>query len=57
MVLNPTNVGNNFFSEAQTSAMLVAKLKTYNHHISTLKIKPGIMIIALASHAKASTIL
>jgi len=56
-VLNPTNVGNNFFSEAQTSAMLVHKLKKYNHHISILKIKPGIIMIAFANHASASTTL
>ena len=57
MVLNPTSVGNNFFSLAHTSMVLVTKLKKYNHQISTLNIRPGIMIIALAVHASASTML
>ena len=57
IVLNPTSVGNNFFSDAHTNIVLVIRLKIYSHHISILNISPGIMIMALVNHASASTML
>ena len=57
MVLNPTSVGNSFFSEAQINVRLVHRVKKYNHQIEMPKIKPGTMIMALAVHDRNSTVL
>jgi hypothetical protein len=57
MVLNPTSVGNSFFSEAQISVNDVNSVKKYSHHIETPKIKPGTIIVALAAHDRNSTVL
>jgi hypothetical protein len=57
MVLNPTSVGNSFFSEAQISVRLVASVKKYNHQICMPNIKPGTMMQALAAHDANSTVL
>jgi hypothetical protein len=57
MVLNPTNVGNSFLFDAQISARLVPKVKKYNHHTLRPKIKPGMMIMALAVQDANSTVL
>jgi hypothetical protein len=56
-VLNPTSVGSNFFSLAQISVRLVAKVKKYNHQICIPNIKPGTIIQALAAQLKNSTVL
>jgi hypothetical protein len=57
MVLNPTRVGNNFFSDAHINVRLVSRVKKYNHHTEIPKIKPGTMIQALAAHEANSTVL
>jgi hypothetical protein len=57
MVLNPTRVGNSFFSDAHISVRLVASVKKYSHHIEMPKIKPGTMIQALAAQDANSTVL
>jgi hypothetical protein len=57
MVLNPTSVGNSFFSLAHISVRLVNKVKKYSHHIEMPKIKPGTMMQALAAHDANSTVL
>jgi hypothetical protein len=57
MVLNPTNVGSSFLLLAQISDRLVAKVKKYNHHTLMPKIKPGMMIMALAVQDANSTVL
>jgi hypothetical protein len=57
MVLNPTSVGNSFFSLAHISVKDVARVKKYSHHIEIPKIKPGIMMQALAAHDANSTVL
>jgi hypothetical protein len=57
MVLNPTNVGSSFFSEAQISVNDVNSVKKYNHHIEIPNIKPGTMIQALAAQEANSTVL
>jgi hypothetical protein len=57
MVLNATNVGNNFLLLAQIRVRLVAKVKKYNHHSCIPKINPGIIIIALQNQLANSTIL
>jgi hypothetical protein len=57
MVLNPTRVGNSFFSDAHISVRLVNKVKKYSHQIEIPKIKPGTMIQALAAHEANSTVL
>jgi hypothetical protein len=57
IVLNPTSVGNSFFSLAQISDRLVTRVKKYNHHTEIPKIRPGIMIIALAVQEANSTVL
>jgi hypothetical protein len=57
MVLNPTSVGNSFFSLAQISVRLVNRVKKYSHHIEMPKINPGTMIQALAAHEANSTML
>jgi hypothetical protein len=57
IVLNPTSVGNSFFSDAHINVRLVNKVKKYSHHMLMPKINPGIMIIALANHAAASILL
>jgi hypothetical protein len=57
MVLNPTSVGNSFFSLAQISVSDVNRVKKYNHHICMPKINPGTMIQALAAHEANSTVL
>jgi hypothetical protein len=57
MVLNPTNVGSSFFSLAHISVRLVARVKKYNHHMLMPKIKPGMMMQALAAHEANSTVL
>jgi hypothetical protein len=56
-VLNPTNVGNNFSLLAHINDKLVHKVKMYSHQICMLKIKPGMIIIALVIHDTNSTIL
>jgi hypothetical protein len=57
MVLNPTSVGNSFFSLAHISVRLVARVKKYSHQMVTPKIKPGTIIVALAAQDKNSTVL
>lgn len=57
MVLNPTNVGSSFFSLAQIKVREVNKVKKYSHQIDIPKIKPGMMIQALAAHEANSTVL
>jgi hypothetical protein len=57
MVLNPTRVGNNFFSLAHISVNDVNSVKKYSHQMVTPKIKPGTMIQALAAHEANSTVL
>jgi hypothetical protein len=57
MVLNPTSVGNSFFSEAQISVNDVNSVKKYSHHMLTPNIKPGTMIAALAAQDANSTML
>jgi hypothetical protein len=57
MVLNPTNVGKSFFSDAHISVNDVNKVKKYSHHIEMPNIKPGTMIQALAAHEANSTVL
>ena len=57
MVLNPTRVGNSFFSLAHINVRLVAKVKKYSHHMLMPKIKPGIMMQAFAAHEANSTVL
>jgi hypothetical protein len=57
MVLNPTNVGSSFFSEAHISVNDVNNVKKYSHQTVTPKIKPGTMIQALAAHEANSTVL
>jgi hypothetical protein len=57
IVLNPTRVGNSFFSLAQINVRLVASVKKYSHQTEIPKIKPGTIIVALANHDANSTIL
>jgi hypothetical protein len=57
MVLNPTNVGKSFFSDAQISVNDVNSVKKYSHHTLMPKIKPGTMIMALAAQDANSTVL
>jgi hypothetical protein len=57
IVLNPTSVGNSFFSLAQINVRLVASVKKYSHQMLMPNINPGIIIIALAAHDANSTIL
>jgi hypothetical protein len=57
MVLNPTRVGNSFFSDAHISVRLVASVKKYSHQTEIPKIKPGTIIVALANHDRNSTVL
>jgi hypothetical protein len=57
MVLNPTSVGNSFFSDAQIKVNDVNSVKKYSHHMLMPKIKPGTMIMALAAHDRNSTVL
>jgi hypothetical protein len=56
IVLNPTSVGNSFFSLAQISVRLVANVKKYNHQMLMPDINPGIMIQALAAQLANSTV-
>jgi hypothetical protein len=57
MVLNPTRVGNSFFSDAHISVRLVNRVKKYSHQMETPNIKPGTMMQALAAQDKNSTVL
>ena len=57
IVLNPTSVGNSFFSEAHINVRLVHRVKKYNHQIEMPNIKPGTIITALAAHEANSTML
>jgi hypothetical protein len=57
MVLNPTNVGNNFLLEAHIKAKLVSKVKKNKYHKDIPNIKPGIIITAFALQLKNSTVL
>ena len=57
IVLNPTSVGSSFFSLAQIKVKLVNNVKKYSHHTLMPKIRPGIMIQALAVHDANSTVL
>jgi hypothetical protein len=57
MVLNPTSVGNSFFSLAQIRVRDVNSVKKYSHHTEMPKIKPGTIIMALAAHDRNSTVL
>jgi hypothetical protein len=57
MVLNPTNVGSSFFSDAQISVNEVSSVKKYSHQTDIPKIKPGTMIMALAAQDRNSTVL
>jgi hypothetical protein len=57
MVLNPTRVGNSFFSEAHISVNDVSSVKKNSHHMEIPKINPGIMITALEAQDKNSTVL
>ena len=57
IVLNPTKVGNSFFSLAQIKVRLVPSVKKYSHQIEMPNIKPGIMMQALAVQLANSTVL
>jgi hypothetical protein len=57
MVLNPTNVGNSFFSLAHISVKLVNKVKKNSHHTEIPKINPGTIITALEAQDRNSTVL
>jgi hypothetical protein len=57
IVLNPTNVGNNFLLEAHINAKLVNKVKKNKYHRDILNINPGIIIMAFAFQLKNSTVL
>ena len=57
IVLNPTKVGNSFFSLAQISVRLVNSVKKNNHQMLMPKINPGIMMQAFAAHDRNSTVL
>jgi hypothetical protein len=57
IVLNPTNVGNNFLLDAHINAKLVNKVKKNKYHKDILNIRPGIIIIAFALQLKNSTVL
>ena len=57
MVLNPTKVGNSFFSDAQISDRLVHSVKKYSHQMLMPNINPGIMIQDFAAHEANSTVL
>jgi hypothetical protein len=57
MVLKPTRVGSSFLLLAQIRVRLVNNVKKNNHHILIPKIKPGIIIMALAAQLKNSTVL
>ena len=57
IVLNPTSVGNSFFSLAQISVRLVASVKKNNHQTEIPNISPGTIIVALAAQDKNSTVL
>jgi hypothetical protein len=57
IVLNPTNVGNNFLLEAHIKDKLVNKVKKNNHQRLIPNISPGIIIIAFAPQLKNSTVL
>jgi len=57
IVLNPTRVGNSFFSLAHISVRLVNRVKKNSHHTEIPKINPGTMIVALAAQDKNSTVL
>jgi hypothetical protein len=57
MVLNPTSVGRSFFSDAHINVRLVNKVKKYSHHTEIPKIKPGIIMQALAAQDANSTVL
>jgi hypothetical protein len=57
IVLNPTNVGNNFLLEAHIKAKLVSKVRKNNHHKLIPNIRPGIIITAFAAQLKNSTVL
>jgi hypothetical protein len=57
MVLNPTKVGKSFFSDAHIRVRLVHSVKKYNHHMEIPKIRPGMMMQALAAQDANSTIL
>jgi hypothetical protein len=57
MVLNPTNVGSSFFSDAHISVRLVARVKKYNHHMLIPNIRPGTIMQALAAQDANSTVL
>jgi hypothetical protein len=57
MVLNPTNVGSSFLLLAQIKVNDVNRVKKYNHQTLIPKIRPGIMIMALAVQDANSTVL
>jgi hypothetical protein len=50
-------VGRSFLFDAQIRVRLVAKVRKYNHQTLSPKIKPGTIIMALATHDTNSTIL
>jgi hypothetical protein len=57
MVLNPTRVGNSFFSLAQIRVNDVNSVKKYSHQTLMPKINPGTIIKAFAAHERNSTVL
>jgi hypothetical protein len=57
MVLNPTNVGSSFFSDAHISVNDVNRVKKYNHQTLIPNIKPGIIMQAFAAQLANSTVL
>jgi hypothetical protein len=57
IVLNPTKVGSSFLLLAHISVRLVPSVKKNNHQIEIPNIKPGTMMIALATQLKNSTVL
>jgi hypothetical protein len=56
-VLKPTSVGSSFLFDAQIKVKLVAKVRKYNHQTLRPNIRPGTMIMALATHDTNSTVL
>ena len=56
-ILNQINVGRVFTVEDQIIIKLVTKAKTYSHQNCTSKTRPGIIIAALTTKAKNSTVL
>jgi hypothetical protein len=57
IILNDTNVGRSFLLLAQIKVKLVSNVKKYSCQMLIPKIRPGIIITALAVQLAASTLL